>query len=246
MYKFKANEKTLLPPTMPHSSRGRRQRASSPSKKDKSPRKSRTSKKDAARQANEALQSTLDAASTAGSESVDAPSVNGDKSPSPVAVKTSKRKEKEVEVAETEDVTEPVDDDDKNITISVQSTTEKEGEVEKEQTTVSVKMPTDLNELPPPENMEQVIADAKRMVEEARKLEDDKGVRNKRKAEALDEEDEEPLDDNEENGVEEQPTKKVKLMEQEVKKQKVRNRALLGVAASLAIGYVLSLFENSS
>jgi hypothetical protein len=36
-----------------------------------------------------------------------------------------------------------------------------------------------------------------------------------------------------------QPAKKARLLEQEVRKQKLRQRALTGVAATLALGYVL-------
>ena len=236
MYKFKANEKTFMPPSIATPARGRgRPRAGSPSKKDKvaSPRKPRITKavKEAnaanARQASENLQATLDAASVAESESTEIPSINGDKSPSPVSKKSSKSKAKDVKV---EDV-----DESEKVTVNVQSTTEVNGDMETTQTTVSVKMPPGIPELPLPEDTAEMIAKAKQMVEEARKLEGEASSNStKRKADVL-EDDDEDLED-EPNGTEVQPAKKAKLMELEVKKQKIRNRALIGVAASLAIG----------
>lgn len=244
MYKFKANEKTFLPPALatPARSRGR-PRASSPSKKDKptSPRKPRISKavKEAnaanARQASENLQATLDAASVAESETPELPSVNGEKSPSPVTKKASKSKAKDAKVEDA--------DESEKVTVNVQSTTEVDGDQETIQTTVSVKMPLGSPDLPLPEDTAEMIAKAKQMVEEARKLEGESSSSNtKRKADVFDDEEEDV--ENEVDGMELQPAKKTKLMELEVKKQKVRNRALLGVAASLAIGYVVGYVSS--
>ena len=170
-----------------------------------------------ARQASETLQAALDAASVAESDSIEPPSVNGEAS-SLVDGKSSTQQEEE--------------EDDK-VTIKVHSTTETEGDIEASNTTVSVKMPTGVSELPLPESTEEMIAKAKEMVEEARKLDGESSSSSKRKAEVLDD------DEDGEYGVDGtdvQPSKKARLMEQEVRKQRVRNRALMGVAASLAIG----------
>ena len=229
-YKFTANEKTFLPPPASTPGRGRgRPRASSPTKKEKvtSPRKRMTkAAKEAnattARQASESLQAALDAASVAESESAEPPSVNGEMSP-PAEKKSSKKHSKE--------------DNDK-VTVKVQSEVENDGQIETTNTTVSVQMPPGSPELPLPETTEEMVAKAKEMVEEAKKLEGKKSKSSSKRKAA------EALDDNEggegqANGTEVQPAKRTKLMEQEVRKQKVRNRALMGVAASLAVGSVL-------
>ena len=161
------------------------------------------------------MQAALDAASVAGSESAEPPSVNGEVPP-PVERKSGKKHSKE---------------DDK-VAVQVKSEVENNGDVETTHTTVSVKMPPGSPEMPLPESTEEVVSKAKRMVEEARKLEGRKSrSSSKRKAEVLGEGDDAQADE-----IEVQPAKKTKLMEQEVRKQKVRNRALIGVAASLAIG----------
>ena len=231
-YKFTSNEQTFLPPPTSTPGRGRgRPRATSPTKKDKmtSPRKRMTkAAKEAnattARQASESLQAALDAASVAESESVEPPSINGETPASPPK-KASKKHAK--------------DDDDK-VKVKVQSAVEKDGDIETTHTTVSVQMPPGSPELPLPETTEEMVAKAKEMVEEAKKLEGESSKSSsKRKAEALDDEDD---TDGLLNGAAAQPAKKTKLMEQEVRKQQVRNRALMGVAASLAIGYVCEAF----
>ena len=108
------------------------------------------------------------------------------------------------------------------------------GDTETTRTNVKVEMPASSPDLPLPESTEEMIAKAKEMVEEARKLEGESSKRSsKRKAEELDD------DEDEEKDNELQPAKKVRLLEQELKKQKVRSRASLSFAATLVIGYVL-------
>jgi len=210
---FTANgEKPSLPPpsATPHRGRGR-PRASSPSKKSvtgaMSPRKQRVSKAArndanaaATREASAALQSTLDSASHADTESV--VSVDGDK-----------------------------------VTVEVDSAVEVNGDTETTHTVVRVEMPAHSPDLPLPESTEEMIAKAKEMVEEAMKLEGESSKKpsSKRKAEELDVDDEE----DEEKDRQLQPAKKARLLEQEVRKQKVRQRALIGVAATLALGAIM-------
>lgn len=162
----------------------------------------------AARQARDSLQATLDSAtSVADSESVDPPSVNGEK---------------------------PSEERDK-VAINVDSSVEVNGDTEITHTHVQVKMPAGSPELPLPETTEEMIATAKEMVEAAQKLEGEssKSGSGKRKAEVLEADEEE----DEATAREVQPAKKARVMEQEIRKQKVRNRAIIGVAATLAIGY---------
>ena len=232
MYRFKANEQKNLPPSLTSPLKARKQRSGSPTKKEAlSPRKRVTkATKEAnavtARQASEVLQSALDAASVR-SESLE-PVMNGGLSPS-LAVKSVKKRGKKTDKETAEK--------DKNVTINVQTTVETDGHKQIEQTTVQVVMPEGDPELPIPENMEQVIADAKRMVEEARALEADNPssvAKTKRKAEVLDADDE--IDGHEE--TDSPLTKRVRLAEQEAKKRTILSRALAGVAVSMAIGYV--------
>ena len=125
--------------------------------------------------------------------------------------------------------------DRERVTVEVDSAVQVNGDVETTHTRVKVEMPASNPNLPLPESTEEMIATAKEMVEEAAKLEGEssRAQGRKRKVDELDDSD----DDNEDDD-ELQPIKKAKVLQQELKKQKVRTRALIGVAATLAIGYV--------
>ena len=126
--------------------------------------------------------------------------------------------------------------DGEKVRVDVESTTKINGETESTTTKVQVEMPGGSAELPLPEKPEEMIQKAKEMVEEARKLDGESSSKaSKRKAEELDEDED---DDEDEDRLELQPAKKTKLLEQELKKEKVRTRALFGFAATLAIGSV--------
>lgn len=103
----------------------------------------------------------------------------------------------------------------------------------KESTLVEFEMPEGFPQLPMPENPEQLMETAKAMVEEDIKQHGEgSSSKAKRKAEEMDPE----SDGSADNEV--QPAKRARLLEEELKKEKVRTRALLGVAATLVIGYV--------
>lgn len=126
-------------------------------------------------------------------------------------------------------------------TLEIGTAVQVNGDVETTTTNVKIQMPGGSADFPLPEDPEEMIAKAKEMVKEAQKLdgqlfEDSKSL--KRKAEELENDDEE--DDDDEIDGDLPPAKKARLLEHQLKKEKVRKRALLGVAATLAIGYVIS------
>lgn len=124
-------------------------------------------------------------------------------------------------------------------TIEIGTAVQVNGDVETTTTNVKIEMPGGSADFPLPEDPEEMIAKAKEMVQEAQKLDgrlSAAGKSLKRKAEELE------ADDDEDEAVDEDthPAKKARLLENQLKKEKVRKRALLGVAATLAVGYALS------
>lgn len=124
-------------------------------------------------------------------------------------------------------------------TLEIGTAVQVNGDIETTTTNVKIEMPGGSADFPLPEDPEEMIAKAKEMVKEAQKLDgrlfaDGKSL--KRKAEELE------IDDDEDEEVDENtpPAKKARLLEDQLKKEKVRKRALLGVAATLAVGYALS------
>ena len=116
--------------------------------------------------------------------------------------------------------------------IEIERVIETKGDVTTESTNVKFELPKGAPELPLPESPEQMLERAKEMVDEAQRIDGEKAgsSRSKRKVEELDEELEGQGTD------ESQPAKRAKLLQQQVRREKVRNRALLGVAATLVIG----------
>lgn len=123
---------------------------------------------------------------------------------------------------------------DEKVKVNVESTTEVKDEVEVNQTNVSVEMPVSLPDLPPAEDTEQMLVQAKQMVDEATKLQEavdtaaDASSSKKRKSDEVEEDE----DKTQNKG---QPTKKARVLEEKIKKERVRNRALVGVTATLAL-----------
>jgi hypothetical protein len=142
---------------------------------------------------------------------------------------TIDKQEAEVEPEATE---EPV------VKVSVDTDVEVKDGVETTHTHVEVEMPVGSPELPLPEDTEAMISKAKEMVEAAAKganIESSKTL--KRKAEDIEVE-----EDDEEGAEVAAPAKKVKV-ESELKKERVKTRALIGLSATLAIGYVFPKFQ---
>ena len=98
---------------------------------------------------------------------------------------------------------------------------------------VTMNLPPGSATFPPGEDGEEMLETAKSMVEEARALEEEPPSRNFRKRK-VEEVDPEELD----GDLPVQPAKKAKVLEEKLKREEVRTRALFGVTATLAIAYV--------
>ncbi|KAF7596336.1 hypothetical protein BBP40_002080 [Aspergillus hancockii] len=232
----------------------RRGRSASPSKKPASPRKSRQTRatkeaKDAQEikeesivatsEANANLQSALDATAESGSvNGTIQPSVEGDEkkvvhspkksAPTPKPTKTPKSgrgKEPRKEPKE------------ENVKVDVETNTDKANDVQTTKTTVSVEMPISLPDAPSAEDTEKMITKAKEMVEEAVKLQSaeqevtassSKAAKKRNIEEAL-------SDDEEDEEAKTLRTKRAKVLEEKLKRERVRNRALVGVTAAFAL-----------
>jgi hypothetical protein len=124
------------------------------------------------------------------------------------------------------------------VRVNVDTEVEVRGDVETTHTHVEVEVPAGSPELPLPEDTEAMIAKAKEMVEAATKgANGESSKKLKRKAEEVEEE--EGGEGAEEGAVTPAPAKKVKV-ESELKRERVKTRALIGLSATLAIGYVIS------
>ena len=214
-FTFTANERTLLPPpngttarASTPKSRGR-PRGSSPAK-NASPAKASTKKPRATKATKEADAASAREASASLQASLEHTTPDGASTAEPESVDGDKVK------------------------IHIESNVAIKGDNERgETTTVNIEMPTGFPELPLPERPEEMIETAKRMVAEAMKTDGEgSSSKAKRKAEEMDGESDGSADN------ELQPAKKARLLEEQLKKEKVRTRALLGVAATLVIGYV--------
>lgn len=208
-YVFTANDPTLLPPpasrgSTPARSRGR-PRNTSPTKSDKaaSPRKHRATKASKAENAANAKAAAAILQDTL------------------------------AEDTKTNTISTQAKGEENVVKLELSEVTEVNGNIETTTTNVKLDLPGGMAaDVPPQELTQELMREAQAMVEETRKLEGGSSkASRKRKAEELDESDEEGDD-------EPQPTKKARMANQELKKERVKKRALLGVAFTLAVGYV--------
>ena len=233
----------LLPPP-PTTGRGRARRSASPSKiaspkkgtgAPRKARQTRAQKEASAASANAAsasLQSALDtAASTADSE-------EKNEEPSTANGEHSEETANGVQNGDVEEEEAKLSTD--KVKVDVQTTVDLADKTEK--TDVSVEMPVGLPELPLPEDTEQMIAKAKEMVAEATKLQEAETSAAGTSASSPKESKKRKTDESVEDGesadatdTPAQPAKKAKVLEDRLRRERVRNRALVGVTATLAL-----------
>ncbi|GIJ86076.1 hypothetical protein Asppvi_004949 [Aspergillus pseudoviridinutans] len=233
------------------SQRTRRGRSASPSKRattsPRKPRKTRAAKEASAEEASAAsasLQNALDmTASTA-----DAGSANGTVEPSveeyveEKGVTTKPTLRKRVAAIREED-----EGEEEKVKVDVKTTADTVDDVRTTQTTISVEMPVSLPEAPSAEDTEKMIAKAKEMVEEAIKVQATEGEQpeasspkgaKKRKTDVLSEDEE----DDETRAASALRAKRAKVLEEKLKRERVRNRALVGVTAVFALAASIPYF----
>lgn len=219
-----------LSPPATTGKRSRSARASSPSKSTParvkaSPKKRQTKKeKEAnaayANAASASLQSALEDAASIAEDTPAPESVVNDTEEPESSLAASPRIDGELAT--------PASPSSDKVRVEVDQEVEVNGDTEVTHTNVTVEMPAGLPELPLPQDTESMLAQAKEMVEKAKQLESSPKISRKRKVEEV-----EPSDLDAELPV--QPAKRARLLEEKLKREKVRTRAVFGVAASLAV-----------
>lgn len=103
------------------------------------------------------------------------------------------------------------------------------GDEDLETTKVNVELPVGYPQLELPNDAQAMLATARKMVKEAEKIGGPSNGKGKRKAEEMVEDDDED--------TEILPPKRVKQVQAELRKEKIKRRAITGIAAGLAFGY---------
>lgn len=247
----------------PVSQRNRRGRSASPSKKLLSPRKPRSTRitKDvtstpSTKAANASLQSALDTASALSAPIPELRAVDGEaeatSSRSP-GKKTRGGVAHRLATAESEEETkEETKEEPKEEKKEKKKADKKEKKKEelKEQeetaddvtdavkathTTVSLDMPISLPEVPSAAETEEMIAQAKEMVEEAIKAQAEGATAESTSAKVTTKRKAEEDDDEETSAESSQRAKKAKVLENRLKQERVRNRSIFGVSVAFAL-----------
>ncbi|EEP80351.1 conserved hypothetical protein [Uncinocarpus reesii 1704] len=237
----KIDSSTFAPP--PPSVRSRTLRSASPSKSTARPkatprkrptRAHREAETPSAAAASESLQSTLDAVASIAKSSI----LGGNEEEAVQSSRAEVNGEQEATESEGEPI--PVKKSTDRVKVNVESETvvDSTEDLETTRTNVTVEMPNGLPELPLPQDTDEMIARAKEMVEEAVKLQEaqeetgnpsSNPARKRKVEEAVEEEEAEA------QTTPAQPAKKARLLEARLRRERVRNRALIGVTATLAI-----------
>ncbi|KAJ5690337.1 hypothetical protein N7462_004729 [Penicillium macrosclerotiorum] len=253
-----------LPMDEPGSQRSRSRRSVSPSKKSVSPRKSRQARsaKDvlstpSTTAANDNLQKALDftasmetSEKSPSSAKTEETEVKANGSPEK---KTKSRKSKKAGAeAEEEKEEKQEDKDEKKLDKKKKKEAKKESEAEvtatsdvtedTKTTTVSLDIPISLPEVPSVEETQEMIAKAKEMVEAAVKAQGaEDGSAGSSAAKATKKR--KPVEEDDESSAEAaQRVKKAKVLEDKLKRERVRNRALFGVSAAFALAASIPYF----
>jgi hypothetical protein len=185
----------------------------------------------ATNEANATLQSALDDTVSNADGEINGdvlPSVEDKREPetSPVKSKKATAKAKKQAVSE--------EDQEDKVKIEIKSDAAEGSDVQAAQTTISVEMPISLPEAPSAEDTQEMIAKAKEMVKEAVKLQQEpaesSATAKKRGAEEA-----ELGEEEEDEETKTLRTKRAKVLEEKLKRERVRNRALMGVTAAFAL-----------
>ncbi|KAJ5897809.1 hypothetical protein N7504_008097 [Penicillium tannophilum] len=151
--------------------------------------------------------------------------------------KEEKKEEKKAEKKKKKDVKEP----ESEAEIEIRGASAKEAEPT--QATLSLDMPIMLPEVPSAKETEEMIAKAKEMVEDAIKIQSAEDATAGSPSVKLTKKRKPEDDDDEETAAEaSQRAKKAKVLEDKLKRERVRNRALFGVSAAFALAASIPYF----
>ena len=229
--------------------RPRRGRSASPSKSAASPRKARQT-----RAMKEASSAATTAANASLQYSLDSTALNGGSVNGKIeeSVEVDEKETQPAEVNEEPqatpkskqavDVADPEAEEEKKVKADVKQSAKKGKGAKTTQDTVSPDMPVRLPDAPSVDDTEQMIAKAKEMVQgaidtgvekegELAESSSPKGAAKKRKTDDLSEDEE----DEETKAASTQRVKRARVLEEKLKRERVRNRALVGVTAAFAV-----------